>query len=136
MDDVPAMGRAHAAPLDLDAPTAHAGHLTCSICRRRLGKSLFFVEETGDVPEPRRSWVLCEACDEAVHQQMDLSPLRSSLRLRVAVGLVAAERSPEARRGQFGQLSDEQWAKVFLWLFPITMIVHLAVIVAIAGWFK
>lgn len=136
MDDVPAFGRSSVVPRGQDDPTAETGRLTCGICRRRLGKNVFFVEETGDVPEPHRSWVLCEACDKAVHQQMDLSPVRSPLRLRIAVGLVAAERTPEARRGQFGQLSDEQWAKVFLWLFPITMIIHLAVIVAIAGWFK
>ncbi|HEU5439420.1 MAG TPA: hypothetical protein VFU88_09030 [Ktedonobacterales bacterium] len=105
----------------------------CSICRRRLGRMLFFVEETGDVPEPRGSWALCERCNEAVHVQMEQSPVRSPLRLRVAVGLVAAERTPEARRARFGQLTDDSWVKVFLWLLPITMIIHLAIIVLIAG---
>jgi hypothetical protein len=109
------------------------GSLHCEICARRLGKSLFFVEETGDdVPPPRRSWVLCRACNEAVHAQMEAAPLQSPVRLRVAVGLVATTRTPAARRARLGQLSDESWIKVFLWLLPITMIVHLAVIVVIA----
>jgi hypothetical protein len=52
------------------------------------------------------------------------------------VGLVASERTPEARRVQMGQLSDTAWMKLFFWLFFITMLVHLAVIVAIAGIIK
>lgn len=106
----------------------------CSICKRRLGRWMFFVEETGDVPEPRGSWVLCAACNEAVHIQMELSPVQSPVKLRVAVGLVAAERTPEARRERFGMLTDESWVKVFLWLLPITMLIHLAIIVLIANW--
>jgi len=106
--------------------------LRCQICARRLGNSLFFLEETGDVPLPRQSWVLCQACNDAVHEQMDISPIQSPVRLRVAVGLVATTRTPAARRARFGQLSDESWLKVFLWLLPITMLVHLAVIVVIA----
>jgi hypothetical protein len=120
---------------EMVAPALEAkatGPLRCDICSRRLKHSLFFVEETGDVPPPRRSWVLCRACNEAVHWQMELSPVQSPVRLRVAIGLVSTTRTPAARRARFGQLSDESWVKVFLWLLPITMLVHLAVIVAIA----
>ncbi len=115
-----------------DAQTEAKGPLRCEICARRLGKSLFFVEETGDVPPPRRSWVLCQVCNDAVHAQMEMSPVRSPVRLRVAVGLVAAVRTPAARRSRLGQLSDASWVKVFLWLLPITMLIHLAIIVVIA----
>ena len=117
-------------------PIESTGRLVCDICARRLGKNIFFVEETGDVPDERRSWTLCEECHTAVRERLETSPVRTPLRLRVAVGLVAAERTPEARRSNFGQLTDESWFKVFFWLFPITMIVHLLIIVAIAGWFK
>jgi hypothetical protein len=110
--------------------------IRCDICERRLGKSLFFIEETGDVPDERRSWTLCEGCHTAVREQLAISPVRTPLRLRVAVGLVASERTPEARRTNFGQLNDESWFKVFFWLFPITMIVHLLIVVAVAGWFR
>ena len=85
------------------------------------------------MPEPRGSWALCERCNEAVHLQMEQSSVRSALRLRIAVGLVASEHTPEARRAKFGQLSDDSWGKVFLWLLPITMLIHLAIIVLIAG---
>lgn len=112
------------------------GHVLCDICQRRVGKTIFFVEETGDVPDERREWTLCADCNDAVHDRLEASPVRTPLRLRVAVGLVAAERTPEARRSNFGQLTDESWIKVFFWLFPITMIVHLLIIVAVAGWFK
>lgn len=126
----------YAGPQDADATKGRAEALRCGICERRLGKSLFFVEETGEAPEPRQSWVLCEECNDAVHEQLSKATWRSPLRLRVAVGIVSTERTPEARRGQFGELTDAGWAKLFFWLFPITMLVHLAVIVAIAGWFR
>ena len=105
----------------------------CSICEHRLGQSRFFVEETGEVPEPRQSWELCAECDAAVHAQLRMSTLRTPLRLRVAVGLVAAERTPAARKARFGQMTDREWLKVFLWVLPITMIIHLAIIVVIGG---
>jgi len=105
----------------------------CSICTQRLGRFLFFIEETGDVTEPRQSWVLCADCNAAVHDRLEQSPVRSPMRLRVAIGLVASERTPQARRAKFGQLSDTAWMKLFGLLFFITMLVHLAIIVIVAG---
>lgn len=128
-------GSSHAGPQEAGV-VATADALRCAICQRRVGKSIFFVEETGDVPEPRGSWILCSACNDAVHEQLELSPVRSPLRLRVAIGLVSTERSPGARRAQLGQMTDRSWMRLFFWLFFITMLVHLAVIVAIAGLFK
>ncbi|MGO8946807.1 MAG: hypothetical protein ACLQUY_03895 [Ktedonobacterales bacterium] len=119
-----------------EGTSVRRGSLRCQICDRRLGKSLFFVEETGDVPPPRMSWVLCRACNDAVHQQMELSPVQSPVRLRVAVGLVAASRTPASRRARLGQFSDESWLKIFLWLVPIALLVHFAVLVAIAALFR
>jgi hypothetical protein len=124
--------------------SAHAGHgkpegaargeaLRCAICARRLGQTLAYVEETGEVPEPRQSWLLCAACNAAVHEQMEQSPVRSPLRLRVAVGLVAAERTPEARREGFGQLSDQAWERFFFWSFVLAFMAHLAVLVFVAA---
>ncbi|HST89759.1 MAG TPA: hypothetical protein VLJ14_15405 [Ktedonobacterales bacterium] len=114
-------------------PAQDEDALRCAICDHRLGSSIIFLEETGDVPEPRQSWMVCGACDAAVKERLAASPLRSPLRLRVAVGLVASERTPTARRAKFWDPSDAAWAKIFLWLFLITMLVHLAVIVAVAG---
>ncbi len=107
--------------------------MRCAICERLLGSTLAYLEETGDdVPAPRRSWLLCRACDEAVHQQLERSPLASPLRLRVAVGLVAAERTPTARRERFGQLSDLSWERLLFWSFILAFVAHLAVMVFVA----
>jgi hypothetical protein len=123
-------------PQDVSSAAHDARPLRCSICSRRLRGSIYFVEETGDVPEPRGSWTLCHDCNAAVHEQMEASPVRSPLRLRIAVGIVATDRTPASRRARFGQLSDRSWMWLFFWLFFITMLVHLAIIVAIAGIIK
>ena len=107
--------------------------LRCAICERRLGKTLTYLEETGaDVPPPRQSWLLCDACNDAVHEQLEQSPVRSPLRLRVAVGLVAAERVPAARRGDLGELSDRMWERLLFWGIVAAFALHLAVMVFIA----
>src|SRR5438270_2815241 len=92
------------AVLPQDAPPPETGKREaprCAICTRRLGRSLFFIEETGDVSEPRQSWVLCSDCNAAVHDRLEQSSVRSAMRLRVAIGLVASERTPQARRANF-----------------------------------
>lgn len=104
----------------------------CAICRRRLGRSIHFLEETGDVPQPRQSWALCDRCNSAVREQLRLSPVRGNLRLRVAIGLVATERTPSARRARFGQLSDQHWESLLFWAFLLFMLGHLALIVFVA----
>jgi hypothetical protein len=109
-----------------------AEELRCAICARRLGSTLAYLEETGDVPEPRQSWLLCHTCDKAVHEQLERSPVHSPLRLRVAVGLVATERTPAARRAHFGQLSDLTWERLLFWSFIIAFLAHLAVMVFVA----
>ncbi len=111
--------------------------LRCAICNRRLGDAIYYLEETGDdVPPPRQSWMLCEACNDAVKQQMALVPVQSPVRLRAAIGVVSTERTPAARRARRGQLTDSTWFKLFFWGALITMLVHLALIVALAGIIK
>ena len=111
--------------------------LRCSICNRRLGSAICYLEETGDdVPPPRQSWMLCEACNDAVKRQMALVPVQSPVRLRAAIGVVSTERTPAARRARRGQLTDKSWFKLFFWGALITMLVHLALIVALAGIMK
>lgn len=105
----------------------------CSICQRRLGKTVHYLEETGDVPEPRQSWALCETCNAAVREQLATTALRSPVRLRVAIGLVASERTPAARRSHFGQMSDRHWERILFWSFLLAMLAHLVLIVIVAG---
>lgn len=106
--------------------------LRCSICTRRLGNNIVSLDETGDVPAPRQSWLLCGVCDTAVHAEMERSPLRTPLRIRVAVGMVAAERSPKAWRVPRVGMSDDAWLSFLFWGFGIFMLIHLAVIAWIA----
>jgi hypothetical protein len=47
-------------------------------------------------PEPRQEWFLCKPCHKGLLLEMRRSSLLSPVRLRVAIGLVAAERSPNS----------------------------------------
>ena len=110
--------------------------LRCAICQRRLRADICYLEETGDVPPPRQSWMLCTVCNDAVKEQRALNPVQSPVRLRVAIGVVSTERTPAARRARLGELTDKTWFKLFFWGAIITMLVHLALIVALAGIIK
>src|SRR5579859_610584 len=105
----------------------------CSICTRHTWFDSIQLMEPEDAPAPRRTWILCKSCYQAVQAEMHRSPLLSPLRLRIAIGIVASERWPEAHPTRTSTyLSDRKW---FIWmavLFFVTMILHLVVIVAIA----
>lgn len=118
------------------ASEEQSGPLRCAICARRLRSAICYLEETGDVPPPRQSWMVCTACNEAVKGQMAQAPVQSPIRLRVAIGVVSTERTPAARRAHLGQLTDKSWFKLLFWGAIITMLVHLALIVALAGFLK
>ena len=62
---------------------------------------------------------------------MHRSPVRSPLRLRIAMGLVAAERSPQAYSSRF--MNDRMWIIILAWGFGIAMVLHLVLIVMIAS---
>ncbi len=112
--------------------TGKAEKLICSICLRRLGTDIAFLDETGDVPEPRQSWTLCPDCDKAVRAELEQSPVVGPLRIRVAVGMVAAERSPRAIRRIRTGWKDDTWLMVLCWGFAIVMIIHVFVIAWVA----
>jgi hypothetical protein len=104
----------------------------CSICTRTIDGDKLFLDETGDVPAPRQSWVFCHDCDAAVRTELERSPVEGPLRVRIAVGLVAAERSPLAIRRTRAGLRDDGWLHFMFWVFGIAMVLHLFVIVWIA----
>lgn len=89
--------------------------------------------EPEGVPEPRQSWVLCQRCYGELIAEMRRSPVRTPLRLRIAMGIVASERWPQssARRSPF-LLNDHTWITLMAWGFVIAMLLHLALIVMLA----
>src|SRR5205814_4125577 len=97
----------------------------CSICSGRLKSGSVPLMEPEGVPEPRRSWVLCNDCYQALLIEMRRSPVRSPLRLRIAMGLVAAERWPQSYSSSFYMLGDHQRILFIVWAFILAMIFHL-----------
>src|SRR5215831_27343 len=88
----------------------------CAICRKRLWAGALRLQDPDEAPEPHQSWSLCKACHAAVLAELERSPLRSSVRMRVAVGLVAAERWPRAKRSD-GEREDRVWIAFLYWGF-------------------
>lgn len=104
----------------------------CSICERRTWyRSIPLIEPEG-VPVPRHEWILCKSCHQEVLAQLNISPVRSPLRLRIAIGLVAAERSPYAYAPSRKPLTDRSWIIIMAWGFGIAMLLHLLLIVMLA----
>ena len=104
----------------------------CSICARRIWFNAMHLMEPVGVPEPRQSWTLCKRCHELLLAEMHRSPVRSPLRLRIAMGIVAAERSPYVYAPTHKPFSDRTWIVVMAWGFGIAMLLHLVLIVMLA----
>jgi len=104
----------------------------CSICARRTWFDATFLMEPEGVPEPRYSWVLCKDCYGALLSEMRRSPVRSPLRLRVAIGMVASERWDQAYPGSHHYASDRRLILFIAWGFVIFMLIHLMIIVMLA----
>jgi len=107
---------------------------SCSVCTRRIWFDPIYVQEPQGVPEPRLSWVLCKECHGVLMTEFRRSPVRSPLRLRIAMGLIAAERSPHAYPTTMSEhISDHRWI-IFIALGTfIAMLLHLVLIVMIVG---
>ncbi len=106
----------------------------CSVCDNRIWFGPIYIREPEGVPEPRLSWVLCKECHGAFLDEVRRSPVRSPLRTRVAMGLIASERWPHAYRSPARQyLSDHRWVVFIALGIFIAMILHLILIVMIAG---
>ncbi len=103
----------------------------CAICRKRIWLGALTLQDPDEAPMPHQSWVLCKICHAAVLAELERSPLRSPLRVRVAVGLVAAERWPRAARSN-GEREDRVWIAFLYWGFAGAMLLHLLIIVLLA----
>ncbi len=106
----------------------------CSVCTSRIWLRPIALKEPLEAPEPRQEWVLCKHCHEALQLTMRNSSIRPAMRLRVAMGLVAAERSPHhsprIRAEQELQREFSLMAR-FLFLFVALHLVVFVIIFAI-----
>ncbi len=108
--------------------------MCCSICTGRIWFDPVHLIEPEDVADPRLSWTLCKPCYRALLVEMRRSPIRTPLRLRVAIGIVASERWPQAYPTKArASISDYKWFIFIAAGFVMAMIVHLALIVMVAG---
>jgi len=108
------------------------GIVRCSICMHRIWFNAMPMMEPVGVPEPRQSWTLCKRCHQLLLVEMRRSPVLSPLRLRIAIGIVAAERSPYIYAPTHKPFSDRTWIIVMAWGFGIAMLLHLVLIVMLA----
>lgn len=90
--------------------------------------------EPVEAPEPRQYWVLCNPCHEALQAEIRRSTVRSGARLRIAVGLVAAERSPRAYSQKTSSSAQQQFQREFAWFtwaLILFALLHLVVLLII-----
>ncbi|MDQ2715318.1 MAG: hypothetical protein M3Z08_10455 [Chloroflexota bacterium] len=106
----------------------------CSVCMSYIWFRPIVLKEAVGAPEPRHEWVLCTPCHEALIAEMRRSSLKSPVRMRVAMGLVAAERSPTAYeknphlRSQHDLQRELTWFIRLLVLFALLHVVIFALL--------
>lgn len=102
----------------------------CSICTGLIWFSPIALREPVGAPEPRREWALCKPCHDALLIEMRRSPVRSPTRLRIAMGLVASERSPDAYNTSSHIREQRQFA-IIMWLLFAFGLLHLVLFVVL-----
>ena len=119
--------------------TGQSGYrpIRCSICTHFILFHSIALEEPMDAPEPRLEWFLCKHCHEALLVEMQRSALQSPIRLRIAIGLVAAERSPYAYSMNTQTHEKREFDRQFAWfvwaivLFGLLHVAIFAVLLAV-----
>ena len=101
--------------------------IRCSVCTSFIWFYPIVLNEPDEAPEPRQQWVLCKPCHKALLVEMARSSIRSPMRLRIAMGLVAAERSPKAYASEFQTFQREfAW---FTWAMVLFGLLHAAIFI-------
>ena len=100
--------------------------IRCSICTLYIWLRPIALKEPAEAPEPRREWVLCSYCYKALLDQMRRASLSTPVRLRVAVGIIAAERSPYYMSAQRAFQREFNW---FVWALILFTLFHLVIFV-------
>jgi hypothetical protein len=106
--------------------------IRCSICMSFIWFNPIALKESVGAPEPRQEWVLCKSCHSALLMEMRRSSIRSPARLRIAVGLVAAERSPKAYHMGTYIREQQEFQREFAWVMRLLILfalLHLVILV-------
>lgn len=104
--------------------------LRCSICTSSIWFVPISLIEPVEAPEPRHEWILCKSCHEALLVEVRRSSIHLPVRLRVAMGLVAAERSPLPYSVGTYVCEQEEFQREFAWgirLMVIFALLHLII---------
>jgi len=101
----------------------------CSICGRKLEQTAYYLIEGEDAPDPQQAWLLCADCNSAVQVELARADLRSPVRTRVAVGLVASARGPGNRphwwqERYWDELDDRVGNRLLSWFILIVAFAH------------
>lgn len=111
--------------------------IRCSICTSFIWFHPIALKEPVEAPEPRQEWVLCKPCHDALLVEMHRSSIHSPVRLRIAMGLVAAERSPNAYTISTSMREQQDFQREFAWgmrlliFFALFHIVIFAILLAV-----
>lgn len=89
--------------------------IQCSVCTALIWLHLIVIHEPDDAPKPHREWLLCKRCYAALLVALRNSTIRTPMRLRIAMGLVAAERSPRAYPVKALSPEEQQFKREFSW---------------------
>jgi hypothetical protein len=106
--------------------------IRCSICTSFIWFHPIALKEPVGAPDPRHAWILCKPCHEALLVEMARSSIRSPARLRIAMGLVAAERSPEAYNMSAHTREQREFQREFAWVMRLLVLftlLHLVIFV-------
>lgn len=106
----------------------------CSICMNSIWFAPISLTEPIEAPEPRHEWILCKSCHEALLVEVHRSSISLPVRLRVAIGLVAAERSPHAYTVSTHIREQREFQREFTWgirLMVIFALLHLIIFVIV-----
>lgn len=111
--------------------------IRCAICDRRSSGPLYRVVESIPLDDEPRSWLLCVDCAAAVRQEVDRADLRTPLRVRIAVGIVALQR--RSRHYHFWneqfweEDDDEAQTRIVKWfIFGLVIFKTLFIVLVIA----
>jgi len=96
--------------------------IRCSICTSFIWFHPVVLKEPVGAPEPRREWVLCKPCHEALLVEMRRSSIHTPVRLRIAMGLVAAERSPKAYTIDTHVREQQEFQREFAWIMRLLVL--------------